>query len=120
MLDELEIRELRGLADQLSERERVVLRAHYGLGEPVRTLNQIGAELGLTAERARQIEVGALTKLREALAQPSRPEARPAGNRGSAGLLPRQRQPRRLSGDIEESRRVPRPRRPCASASLWS
>ena len=71
VLDQLEIRELRGLADQLSERERVVLRAHYGLGEPVRTLNQIGAELGLTAERARQIEVGALTKLREALAQPA-------------------------------------------------
>lgn len=70
VLDELEIRELRGLADQLSERERVVLRAHYGLGEPVRTLNQIGAGLGLTAERARQIEVGALTKLRAALTQP--------------------------------------------------
>jgi RNA polymerase primary sigma factor len=69
VLDELEIRELRGLADQLSERERVVLRAHYGLGEPVRTLNQIGAELGLTTERARQIEVGALTKLRAALAR---------------------------------------------------
>ena len=120
VLDELEIRDLRGLADQLSERERAVLRAHYGLGEPVRTLNQIGAELGLTAERARQIEVGALTKLRAALAQPSRPEARPAGNRGPASLLPRQRQPRQLSGANENSRRVPHPRRRCASASLWS
>jgi RNA polymerase primary sigma factor len=52
VLDDLEIRELRDLPDQLSERERAVLRAHYGLGEPSRTLNQIGAGLGLTAERA--------------------------------------------------------------------
>ena len=45
--------------------------AHYGLGQPGQTLDQIGARLGLTAERARQIEVGALNKLREALAQPA-------------------------------------------------
>ena len=31
----------------------------------------IGAGLGLTAERARQIEAAALTKLRQALAQPA-------------------------------------------------
>jgi RNA polymerase primary sigma factor len=71
VLDDLEIREVRDLAEGLDERERAVLRAHYGLGEPVRTLNQIGAGLGLTAERARQIEAGALSKLREALAQPA-------------------------------------------------
>jgi len=46
-----------------------VLRAHYGLGEPVQTLSQIGGRLGLTAERARQIEVGALQKLRERMSQ---------------------------------------------------
>jgi DNA-directed RNA polymerase sigma subunit (sigma70/sigma32) len=34
----------------------------------VRTLTEIGATLGLTAERARQIEVVALEKLREGLA----------------------------------------------------
>jgi DNA-directed RNA polymerase sigma subunit (sigma70/sigma32) len=44
-----------------------VLYAHYGLGQQAQTLRQIGGELGLTAERARQIEVGALEKLREAL-----------------------------------------------------
>jgi RNA polymerase primary sigma factor len=69
VLDDLEIRVLRDLTDELEERERLVIRAHYGLGEPAQTLTQIGAEFGLTAERARQIELGALNKLREALAQ---------------------------------------------------
>jgi RNA polymerase primary sigma factor len=71
VLDKIEIREVRDLADQLDQRERAVIRAHYGLGEPTQTLNQIGGTLGLTAERARQIEVGALNKLRDALAQPA-------------------------------------------------
>jgi RNA polymerase sigma factor (sigma-70 family) len=71
VLDTIEVREVHDLADQLDERERAVLRAHYGLGEPAQTLNQIGRALGLTGERARQIEAGALHKLREALAQPA-------------------------------------------------
>jgi RNA polymerase primary sigma factor len=69
VLDDIEGRALRDLTDQLTERERAVIRAHYGLGEQAQTLTQIGAGLGLTAERARQIEVGALSKLREGLAQ---------------------------------------------------
>jgi RNA polymerase primary sigma factor len=69
VLDQSEVREVRELADQLDERERAVIRAHFGLGQPARTLNQIGGALGLTAERARQIEVAALDKLRDALAQ---------------------------------------------------
>ena len=69
VLDEIEIDEVRDLADELDARERRVLRAHYGLGEPVQTLSQIGGRLGLTAERARQIEVGALQKLRERMSQ---------------------------------------------------
>jgi RNA polymerase sigma factor (sigma-70 family) len=71
VLDDLEIRQVRDLTAHLSERERVVIRAHYGLGEQAQTLSQIGAGLGLTAERARQIEAGALSKLREGLAQPA-------------------------------------------------
>ncbi len=67
VLDEIEIGEVRDLADHLAERQRAVIRAHYGLGEPAQTLDQIGAGLGLTAERARQIEVVALSALREAL-----------------------------------------------------
>ena len=73
VLDEIELGEVRDVADQLDERERAVIRAHYGLrGEPAETLDQIGRGLGLTAERARQIEAGALAKMREALAQPPR------------------------------------------------
>jgi DNA-directed RNA polymerase sigma subunit (sigma70/sigma32) len=71
VLDDLEVSVLGALTDGLDERERLVVRAHYGLGEPAQTLAQIGAGLGLTAERARQIETGALNKLREALAQPA-------------------------------------------------
>ena len=71
VLDDLEIHGVRDLTDQLDERERTVVRAHYGLGEDAQTLSQIGATLGLTAERARQIEAAALTKLRAALARPA-------------------------------------------------
>ena len=72
VLDDLEIRDVRDLTDELDERERTVIRAHYGLGvaQP-QTLSEIGAALGLTAERARQIEAGALGKLRAALAAPA-------------------------------------------------
>jgi RNA polymerase sigma factor (sigma-70 family) len=69
VLDRLEIHEVRRLADQLDERERAVIRAHYGIGERARTLGEIGGDLGLTAERARQIEVEALRKLRERLSR---------------------------------------------------
>jgi len=78
VLDDIENREVRALAEQLDTRERAVILAHYGLGQTAQTLSQIGASLGLTAERARQIEVGALTKLREALAQPALPGHEPA------------------------------------------
>ena len=68
VLDELELGYLRDLTSELDERERAVIRAHYGLGQQPQTLSEIGAGLGLTAERARQIEVGALNKLRAGLA----------------------------------------------------
>ena len=75
MLDHLELHAVHDLADRLEERERAVIRAHYGLGQPAQTLKEIGGSLGLTAERARQIEAGALCKLRAALAHPA-PDAR--------------------------------------------
>lgn len=71
VLDELEIGYVRDLTEELDEHERVVLCAHYGLGEPPRTLSEIGTVLGLTGERARQIEVEALSKLRAKLTQPA-------------------------------------------------
>ena len=75
VLDEIEVHEVQHLADGLDKRERSVLYAHYGLGQPAQTLSQIGGALGLTAERARQIEVGALNKVRKALMQQSRPRS---------------------------------------------
>ena len=69
VLDAFEIRDVRDLTEELDERERIVIRAHYGLGQEAQTLSEIGAGLGLTAERARQIEAGALSKLRAALSQ---------------------------------------------------
>jgi RNA polymerase sigma factor (sigma-70 family) len=71
VLDELEIRSVVDLTNGLEERERAVIRSHYGLGQEPRTLREIGAGLGLTAERARQIEAAGLTKLRQALTQPA-------------------------------------------------
>jgi RNA polymerase primary sigma factor len=71
VLDELEIHAVLDLTAELGDRERAVIRSHYGLGQDTRTLSEIGAGLGVTAERARQIESAALAKLRQSLAQPA-------------------------------------------------
>jgi RNA polymerase primary sigma factor len=60
--------DIRRLTDQLDERERQVVRDHYGLDRPSQTLRQIGNQFGLSAERVRQIEEHALDGLRAALA----------------------------------------------------
>jgi RNA polymerase primary sigma factor len=73
VLDGMEIEVVRSLADGLDEREHAVLWRHYGLGQPPETLTRIGSDLGLSAERIRQIEEHALAKLREAAAQPPVP-----------------------------------------------
>ena len=70
VLDGMEIEVMRGLADGLDGRERTVLWRHYGLGQPPQTLTRIGSDLGLSAERIRQIEEQALEKLREAASRP--------------------------------------------------
>ncbi len=67
VLDDIEIQEVRDLTDGLDERERQVIRAHYGLGEPAQTLRQIGGSLGVSAERVRQIETAGLARLRACL-----------------------------------------------------
>jgi RNA polymerase primary sigma factor len=70
VLDGMEIEAVHDLAEGLEEREHTVLWRHYGLGQPPQTLTRIGSDLGLSAERIRQIEERALQKLREAAAQP--------------------------------------------------
>ena len=56
--------ELDRLLSSLDERERFVLRKRYGFDGPPATQADIGAELGLSADRIRQIERQALAKLR--------------------------------------------------------
>ena len=54
------------LVGRLDEREIAVIRERFGLnGRSERTLEQIGQRFGVTRERIRQIEVGALRKLRK-------------------------------------------------------
>jgi len=56
---------IRGM-DILTEREREVLEARYGLesGNAIKTLDEVGKQFGLTRERIRQIESCAMRKLR--------------------------------------------------------
>jgi RNA polymerase sigma factor (sigma-70 family) len=55
------------LLEQLDGRERMIVRARYGLDGPERTLRELALALGVSAERVRQIEGRALDKLREAV-----------------------------------------------------
>lgn len=66
VLDEIEVEELRSLLAGLTARERMILRARYGLDGPEQTLSEIARGVGLSAERVRQIEQRALSKLRAA------------------------------------------------------
>jgi RNA polymerase sigma factor (sigma-70 family) len=59
------LEELPRLLDALGDRERAVVGGHYGLDGPALTLRELAARLGVSAERVRQIEQGALDKLRE-------------------------------------------------------
>ena len=50
---------------KLTERELIILSRSMGIGGKVKTLTNIGLNLGFTRERARQIEEKALDKLLE-------------------------------------------------------
>lgn len=59
------------LLSTLDAREATVLKMRFGLGDTApHTLKEIGAELGLTRERVRQIETEALNRLQHALKDP--------------------------------------------------
>jgi RNA polymerase primary sigma factor len=66
LLDHSEIEQVRALLGSLSDRERMILRARYGLDGPEQSLREVGEQLGLSRERVRQIEDRALGKLRAA------------------------------------------------------
>ena len=57
---------IRRLLERIDEREATILKMRFGIGseEPM-TLKEIGATIGLTRERVRQLEREALKKLRE-------------------------------------------------------
>lgn len=63
VLNAIETEELLSLLSGLSERERMVLRARYGLDGEEQSLRQIADGVGVSAERVRQLEQRALGKL---------------------------------------------------------
>lgn len=67
VVEQPDLRNVAGLPDRLAPRERQILRARYGLGQPAQTLREIGDTLGVSAERVRQIEDHALESLRHDL-----------------------------------------------------
>lgn len=70
---------LAGALDRLNARERAIIEARR-LTEQAATLEALGRQLGVSKERVRQIEHGALTKLRRALEEA-------AGDPRAAGLI---------------------------------
>ena len=56
--------EISNVLNTLNDRERCVIKAFYGIGEPEMTLEEIGSKYGLTRERVRQIKEKAIRRLR--------------------------------------------------------
>jgi RNA polymerase sigma factor (sigma-70 family) len=91
-----QVDELPRLLSELSERERAIVRARYGLDGREHTLSDLGRRLGVSAERVRLIEQAALAKMGDALA-PGAPD-------------------RLNGGAARRDRRAARPQRPRSSA----
>ena len=75
------LEEIDEVLETLDHRERVIINMRFGLdGQDPKTLEEIGVNLGVTRERIRQLQNGALTRLRGALRrrEDSRFDTRPA------------------------------------------
>jgi RNA polymerase primary sigma factor len=60
--------------EKLDAREQRILSERFGLeGDTPKTLEEVGRRFGVTRERIRQLQNGALAKLRRALARRERP-----------------------------------------------
>jgi RNA polymerase primary sigma factor len=87
------VESLKGVFGGLTERERLILCGRFGFDGPELTLRELGATLGVSAERVRQIEQRALEKLRVAADSGLTPaQCGPTNGRaakeGSASRLP--------------------------------
>jgi RNA polymerase primary sigma factor len=65
---------VREVLTTLTERENNILKLRFGLDDGnQRTLEEIGAKMGVTRERIRQIQDGALKKMRERMEERDAP-----------------------------------------------
>ena len=74
VLAAIQAQELLALLGGLSDRERQILRARYGLDGEEQSLRQVAERLGLSAERVRQLEQRALGKLAATAAATDEPQ----------------------------------------------
>jgi RNA polymerase sigma factor (sigma-70 family) len=65
--------EVPSLTRALDARERGIVHSHYGIGAPSQTLREIAGGLDLSVERVRQIEEGAMNKMRDSIGWPDIP-----------------------------------------------
>jgi RNA polymerase primary sigma factor len=74
MICEETLERIEPMLDALDARERSIILHRFGLdGRPVRTLDQIGADYGVTRERIRQIQNDALKKMRRVFSRLEEP-----------------------------------------------
>jgi RNA polymerase primary sigma factor len=85
--------ELRRALEALPEREAAVVRLRFGLGDDgqVHTLREVGTALGLSRERARQLERSAVARLKDALEGKGAPPRRAPVKTKASRPKPRRR-----------------------------
>lgn len=80
------IDELGGVLEVLDDRERRIITARFGLeGGVPKTLEEVGRRFGVTRERIRQLQNGALGKMRRALRRREKPLVSLVGRESKGG-----------------------------------